>query len=226
MDLPQFHQQSLARINDLLEQQCQQLPVQASDLQAAMQYALLNGGKRTRPLLVYLTGQMLDIHQQDLDAIAMAIECIHCYSLVHDDLPAMDDDELRRGLPTCHIKFDEATAILAGDALQSLAFELLAGYQVSEDSAASRLKLVQGLSKAAGFNGMCGGQALDMAATNQQISQSALQELHRKKTGALLSAAVRVYPAYLKQTYLMQLHKIYGSSPTILGWLFRYKTIF
>lgn len=198
MTLKEYHQQVVSLTKQLLQDKVTQLPEQNSSLKQAVHYALLNGGKRTRPLLVYLTGNMLDCHQQELDAIAMALECIHCYSLIHDDLPAMDDDDLRRGQPTCHIKFDEATAILAGDALQSLAFELLVSHELTPGRESHRLSLVKHLSLAAGYRGMCGGQALDMAATNQPISQSELQDLHHRKTGALLKAAV-IMPTLLKQ---------------------------
>ena len=190
MQLALFHQRVQANIKQLLTQQVEQLPAQQSQLKAAMSYALLNGGKRTRPLLAYTVGQMLDVKSSDLDSIAMAIEAIHCYSLIHDDLPAMDDDELRRGQPTCHIKFDEATAILAGDALQSLAFEILADYPLSDDANGKRVELIKYLSQAAGYRGMCGGQALDIAATGQSISQALLEDLHNRKTGALLAASI------------------------------------
>ncbi len=157
-------------------------------LYEAIEYALLNGGKRMRPLLVYLIGEMLEIEKHLLAPIALSIECIHAYSLVHDDLPAMDDDDLRRGSPTCHIKFDEATAILAGDALQSLAFEILS----KDPNLTSEIKvsLISTLAKAAGPQGMVGGQSLDLSATNKKINLDELNQLHRLKTGALLSASV------------------------------------
>ncbi|WP_440053786.1 (2E,6E)-farnesyl diphosphate synthase [Pseudoalteromonas sp. T1lg65] len=160
-------------------------------IKAATQYAISNGGKRLRPFLVYSTGELFGASQQDLDACAAAIECIHSYSLVHDDLPAMDDDELRRGKPTCHIMYDEATAILAGDALQSLAFELLSE---PSDSLAigSQLKMLNVLAKASGLQGMVGGQALDLDATDQQISLTELERIHRLKTGALLRCSVEL----------------------------------
>ncbi|MFC3122086.1 polyprenyl synthetase family protein [Agaribacter flavus] len=161
-----------------------------SYLLQAVSYSLLNGGKRMRPLLLRLTGKMLSADTQDLNVAALALECIHAYSLVHDDLPAMDDDALRRGKPTCHIQFNEATAILAGDALQSMAFECLSSMPMSEYGESKRAKLVAILSRAAGIRGMCQGQSLDLLATDKAISLEQLSELHRLKTGALIESAV------------------------------------
>ncbi|RUR31369.1 (2E,6E)-farnesyl diphosphate synthase [Vreelandella nanhaiensis] len=156
-------------------------------LDDAMRHGLLVGGKRLRPLLVYLAGQALGARDEDLDAPAAAIELIHAYSLVHDDLPAMDDDELRRGQPTVHIAYDEATAILAGDALQTLAFEVLAR------TAHPRLgNLVMTLATASGRTGMVAGQALDLAAVGGHPDVDALAHMHIHKTGALIVAAVRL----------------------------------
>lgn len=162
------------------------------ELAKAIEYALLNGGKRMRPLLVNIVGQMLKIPQSDLNQVALAIECIHAYSLVHDDLPAMDDDDLRRGKPTCHIQFNEATAILAGDALQCMAFEVIANAPLSQFADSQRIELIRHLTKAAGAAGMVGGQSIDLAATNMQIPIDALRNLHSLKTGALLSACVQL----------------------------------
>ncbi len=160
-------------------------------LHAAMRHAALGGGKRMRPLLVYASGRTFGADIESLDAVAVAVELIHCYSLVHDDLPAMDNDALRRGQPTVHIAFDEATAILAGDALQSLAFELLAN---APQPAEHRVAMLAELARAAGVSGMCGGQALDIEATGRpgSVSLDDLQCLHAHKTGALLRAAVRL----------------------------------
>jgi len=160
-------------------------------LSAAMRHAVLLGGKRMRPLLVYASGVALGANVESLDAPAVAVELIHAYSLVHDDLPAMDDDALRRGQPTVHVAFDEATAILAGDALQSLAFEVLADAPVSD---AIRVSLLRTLAIASGVGGMCGGQALDLAATGNgtAISVADLERLHALKTGALIRAGVRM----------------------------------
>lgn len=178
------------RINQFLTQKLQQLPINDNKLHQAMSYGLLIGGKRIRPYLVYITGEALGVSLHDLDGIAGAVECIHAYSLLHDDLPAMDDDDLRRGNPTCHKAFDEATAILAGDSLQTLAFDILANHNFSETIKPKQLKLIQQLVSAAGYQGMCGGQALDLAATDEQISLEQLETLHSLKTGALLEASV------------------------------------
>ncbi|MCC4594369.1 polyprenyl synthetase family protein [Xanthomonas campestris pv. phormiicola] len=159
-------------------------------LHAAMRHATLGGGKRMRPLLVYATGALFTADEARLDAPALAVELIHAYSLVHDDLPAMDDDALRRGRPTVHIAFDEATAILAGDALQSLAFALLAGADGAD--AALRVRWLQTLAEAAGAAGMCGGQALDIDATGTVQPLADLQRMHALKTGALIRASVRL----------------------------------
>lgn len=183
----QFFQQ---RINLFLEQQLAQLVVNDEKLHQAMAYGLLIGGKRMRPYLVYITGEALGINLHDLDSIAGALECIHAYSLLHDDLPAMDDDDLRRGEPTCHKAFDEATAILAGDSLQTLAFDILANHDFSEAVKPKQIRLIQQLVTAAGYQGMCGGQALDLAATNKEINVEQLETLHSLKTGALLEASV------------------------------------
>ncbi|WP_404416102.1 (2E,6E)-farnesyl diphosphate synthase [Marinospirillum sp.] len=158
-----------------------------TSLQQALEYSLLNGGKRLRPLLVYATGQALGASWESCDRPAMAVELIHAYSLVHDDLPAMDDDDLRRGRPTCHKAFDEATAILAGDALQTLAFQVLVN---GEQPAA--LLMAQTLAQASGSQGMVGGQMLDLQAEGEQLTLEQLEKLHRHKTGALIRCAVRL----------------------------------
>jgi geranylgeranyl pyrophosphate synthase len=160
-------------------------------LHSAMRYTVLNGGKRIRPLLVYTTGAALGVDLTVLDLPAAAIELIHCYSLVHDDLPAMDNDELRRGQPTCHKAFDEATAILVGDALQTLAFELLSA-NTSLLPTEIRLKMINLLAKASGSLGMAGGQALDLQATGQKLTIHQLTLIHQLKTGALISAAIQL----------------------------------
>lgn len=159
-------------------------------LHAAMRHATLGGGKRMRPLLVYASGALFGADAARLDAPALAVELIHAYSLVHDDLPAMDDDALRRGQPTVHIAFDEATAILAGDALQSLAFALLANAE--EAAPTLRVQWLQTLAEAAGAAGMCGGQALDIDATGRVQALADLQRMHALKTGALIRASVRL----------------------------------
>ncbi|MBQ4858873.1 (2E,6E)-farnesyl diphosphate synthase [Pseudoalteromonas sp. MMG007] len=158
-------------------------------IKSATEYGLFNGGKRLRPFLVYATGEMLGAKKQDLDVLAGAIECIHSYSLVHDDLPAMDDDDLRRGRPTCHIEFGEAHAILAGDALQTLAFELIANHQFA-CSSQTQVKIIAQLAKASGLEGMVGGQSLDIAATNKAVTVQELERIHKLKTGALINCAI------------------------------------
>lgn len=159
-------------------------------LHEAMRYATLGGGKRIRPCLVYLAGEAAGAEVASLDGPACAVEIIHAYSLIHDDLPAMDDDDLRRGRPTCHRAFDEATAILAGDALQVLAFDILAEDPDMVADPARRLEIIRVLARASGTAGMAGGQALDLAATGHDIDVEALTRMHRLKTGALIAAAV------------------------------------
>ena len=192
MQLASLHQHIKQRLDASLQDLINDLPDAAPRLKESMLYALTNGGKRMRPLLVHLVGNMLDIPDNDQRAISMAIECIHAYSLVHDDLPAMDDDALRRGNPTCHIAFDEATAILAGDALQTQAFSIVAEHPMSAFANHRRAQLVAVLARAAGYSGMCGGQAIDLAATGKQITLAELQHLHQLKTGALLTACVEM----------------------------------
>ncbi|CAI0726416.1 MULTISPECIES: (2E,6E)-farnesyl diphosphate synthase [Serratia] len=168
------------------------LPFNNGNMVAAMRHGALLGGKRLRPFLVYTTGQMFGVSLNNLDAPAAAVECIHAYSLIHDDLPAMDDDDLRRGQPTCHIKFGEANAILAGDALQTLAFSILADADMPDVALRDRLAMVSELATASGVAGMCGGQSLDLEAEDQQVGLEALEQIHRHKTGALIRAAVRL----------------------------------
>lgn len=167
-----------------------EMPVTDPRLRDAMQYSLLLGGKRLRPFLVYAVGRMLGATLTDLDGPAAAIECLHSYSLIHDDLPAMDDDDLRRGQPTCHKAFDEATAILAGDALQTLAFEILTQHPFSQVTVTRQLELIRELAQQSGYQGMCGGQAIDLAHTDKTMSLAALEQMHRLKTGALIRCAV------------------------------------
>ena len=161
----------------------------ANRLLDAMAYSCLGRGKRFRAMLVYACGQMVGATVDHLDTPACAVEMVHAYSLIHDDLPAMDDDDLRRGQPTCHIAFDEATAILAGDALQSRAFEILSSEQWNPINSARRAKMVETLSQAIGLKGMAGGQSLDIEATDRSISYVELTTMHRLKTGALIKAS-------------------------------------
>jgi len=156
-------------------------------LSQAMRYAVLDGGKRVRPLLAYAAGEVTAASPAAVDAAAVAVELIHAYSLIHDDLPCMDDDTLRRGKPTCHVAFGEATALLAGDGLQALAFGVLARGSVSDGAAACAL-----LAEAAGAGGMAGGQAIDLASVGVALGVAELETMHRMKTGALIRAAVRL----------------------------------
>lgn len=182
-----------ARLRDHIESQLDAALPSPADaprrLHQAMRHSVLGGGKRMRPLLVYAAGEVFGTDPHTLDAPAMAVELIHAYSLVHDDLPAMDDDALRRGKPTTHVAFDEATAILAGDALQTRAFSLLAEAALPAEL---RVACLQALAHASGAAGMCGGQALDIDATGQLQSLDALTRMHALKTGALIRAAVRM----------------------------------
>lgn len=161
-------------------------------LHRAMRYGVLGSGKRLRPILVYATGRAIGAAPEQLDAPAAAVEIIHAYSLIHDDLPAMDDDTMRRGRPTCHIMFGEAMAILAGDALQALAFELLAVDTMLTIDAAARVEMLRTLGVACGSQGMAGGQAFDLAAVGVTLSPAELERMHVHKTGALIRASVRL----------------------------------
>jgi farnesyl diphosphate synthase len=160
-------------------------------LHEAMRYAALEGGKRVRPLLTFAAGEIVGARAERLEVAAAAVELVHAYSLVHDDLPCMDDDVLRRGKPTVHVEFDEATALLVGDALQSLAFQLLAEHALADEPRA-QLEMVKLLALAAGSRGMAGGQQIDLAATGKALSVPELEAMHIHKTGALIRAAVRL----------------------------------
>lgn len=185
-------QSSRHRVEHALAQWLPATDVIPERLHEAMRYVTLNGGKRIRPILVYATGTALGIPEQQLDGPACAVELIHAYSLVHDDLPAMDNDELRRGLPTCHIKYDEATAILAGDALQSLAFHILAQDETMATDAQRRLEMIDTLAIASGSRGMAGGQAIDLASVGKELNVVELENMHIHKTGALIRASVKL----------------------------------
>lgn len=161
-------------------------------LQKAMTYAVMNGGKRLRPVLAYASAEALGSDFTLADIAACAVELVHTYSLIHDDLPSMDNDALRRGVATCHIKFDEATAILAGDALQSYAFELLASSNQISASSEIRLQMVTTLAKAIGATGMVAGQSLDLEASSKKVNEESLANLHSLKTGALIQASVEL----------------------------------
>jgi len=173
-------------------------------LHEAMRYAAQGGGKRVRPLLVYAAGSLGNANPETLDAAAVAIECIHAYSLVHDDLPCMDDDDLRRGRPTVHKAFDEATALLVGDALQTRAFEILANAPCDADT---RLRMIGALAVASGSQGMAGGQAIDLESVGKKLDLAGLKQMHAMKTGALLSCAVELggIAAHLSSTQMTKL---------------------
>ncbi|MEQ9561493.1 MAG: polyprenyl synthetase family protein [Woeseiaceae bacterium] len=182
--IPHYNERIVAGLENALP------PVQRTPgrLHEAMRYAVLNGGKRVRPLLIYSTGECLGVSEDRLDAPAVAIELIHAFSLVHDDLPAMDDDDLRRGLPTVHRQFDEATAILAADALQPLAFSVLA--KAPELSDREKVAVIRIVSDACGSLGMTGGQSIDLTSEGKTLSRDDLHQMHSLKTGALIRASV------------------------------------
>jgi geranylgeranyl diphosphate synthase, type II len=179
-----------ARVDAALDSLFQPPRAELEHLYQAMRYSVMNGGKRVRPLLVYAACEALQGDIERADGAACAVELIHAYSLVHDDLPAMDDDDLRRGQPTTHKAFDEATAILAGDGLQSLAFEVLADRRRNPQDAEVRLQMLSALGSAAGPAGMVGGQAIDLGSVGQKLDRAALETMHRHKTGALIEASV------------------------------------
>jgi farnesyl diphosphate synthase len=192
LSLSYILQNSRERVEGALHRWLPPETILPGQLHAAMRYATLNGGKRIRPVLVYATGNALGIAEQQLDGPACAVELIHAYSLVHDDLPAMDNDELRRGKPTCHVQFDEATAILAGDALQSLAFHILAHDKTMVNDTQRRLEMIEILALASGSRGMAGGQAIDLASVGKELSIAELEDMHIHKTGALIRASVKL----------------------------------
>lgn len=189
------------RVHSALHQRFSDTPdLAAPRLADAMRYATLNGGKRLRAMLVYGAGEIFNADDEALDTAAAAVEMIHAYSLVHDDMPMMDDDDLRRGKPTCHKAYDEATALLVGDALQSMAFECLCDTALP---ASQQIMMVKTLANAAGLTGMAGGQAIDLASVGKQMDQTDLQAMHQLKTGALIRASVAL-GAYCGQDYSAQ----------------------
>ncbi len=181
-----------AAVNRALDYWLPAADQQPQHLHEAMRYAVLGEGKRIRPILVFAAGEACGIELSALTGPACAVEIIHAYSLIHDDLPAMDDDDLRRGRPTCHKKYDEATAILAGDALQALAFQILAEDDQMQVGAEQRIRMIQHLAAASGSEGMAGGQAIDLAAVGQSLSIEQLEKMHIYKTGALIRASVEL----------------------------------
>lgn len=183
----QFQDSTIEQVETALKHHLPANNIEPKRLHEAMHYSTLNGGKRVRAMLVYATGYLLDVPQTTLDNIACAIELIHAYSLIHDDLPSMDDDDLRRGKPSCHKAFDEATAILAGDALLTLAFNVLAKTDCAAEQRISCIKL---LSQASGSRGMVGGQAIDLANEGKSISIAEIENMHLHKTGALICSCI------------------------------------
>lgn len=181
-----------ARVDAALEKLFVAPREELTRIYAAMRYSVVNGGKRVRPLLAYAACEALGGEAERADGAACAVELIHAYSLVHDDLPAMDDDDLRRGQPTTHIAYDEACAILAGDGLQALAFEVIGNAQLNPQDPKTRLDMLMLLARAAGSAGMVGGQAIDLESVGRKIDQAALETMHRHKTGALIEASVQL----------------------------------
>jgi geranylgeranyl diphosphate synthase type II len=188
--ITEYQARCQARVDGALEHLLQPPLVELTRLYEAMRYSVMNGGKRVRPLLVYAACEALGGHPANADGAACAVELIHAYSLVHDDLPAMDDDDLRRGQPTTHKAFDEACAILAGDGLQAMAFTALGTATLGQLSDSIRLQMVQALALGAGAAGMVGGQAIDLGSVGLKLDQTALERMHRHKTGALIEASV------------------------------------
>jgi farnesyl diphosphate synthase len=183
---------SQKRIETALDQRLPANTVLPDILHDAMRYSTLNGGKRMRPMLTYSVGKALGLEPEILDGAACAVEMIHVYSLIHDDLPAMDDDDLRRGKATSHKQYDEATAILAGDGLQTLAFQILASDDSMQATAETRLKMITALAKASGSQGMVGGQAIDLKSVGKKLTLPELENMHIHKTGALIRVAVQL----------------------------------
>lgn len=175
-------------IDNTLSEWLPPIEVEPTQLHSAIRYSVLSGGKRIRPVLAFATAEAFGLEREKALAVACAVELIHAYSLIHDDLPAMDDDDLRRGMPTCHIKYGEATAILAGDALQAMAFEILCNY--GDYSAQSRVEMIKTLSVASGSQGMVGGQAIDLDSVGQTLCLTSLERMHNFKTGALIEASI------------------------------------
>ena len=191
MNIKDFIRSCQTRVDNALAQRLPNENGVAPRLYKAMEYSVFNGGKRIRPILVYATAHALNAPFEKCDSAASALECVHAYSLIHDDLPAMDDDDLRRGKPTCHIAYDEATAILAGDALQTLAFEVLID-DANPVSTETKLNMIRRLAYASGAYGMVAGQAIDLASVGEHLSLDQLKQMHRHKTGALITASVNL----------------------------------
>jgi farnesyl diphosphate synthase len=199
---------SRARVEAYLDHCLPKADIHPARLHEAMRYAVFNGGKRFRPFLVYAAGKALGVPPESLNAPAAAVELIHAYSLVHDDLPAMDDDDLRRGKPTCHKAYDEATAILAGDALQTQAFSILARDRTLPVTAERRLEMMQRLAFASGSRGMAGGQAIDLESEGKDLDIAQIEDMHIHKTGALIRASVMLGALGQEQVDAGQLQRL------------------
>lgn len=188
VEFPEWMQGIQTRVEGALAQRLPSAEAIPARLHQAMRYASLGGGKRVRPLLAFAAGELTQSPAERLEIVSCAVELIHAYSLVHDDLPCMDDDVLRRGRPTCHVEYDEPTALLVGDSLQSLAFELLTREELGD--ADRRIEMVRLLARASGSCGMAGGQAIDLDSVGHALNQPELELMHALKTGALIRAAV------------------------------------
>jgi farnesyl diphosphate synthase len=210
-----------ARCESFLKSYLSQQSITSERLTSAMNYSLFNGGKRIRAILVYITGEIFETSPLAQSHIAIALEMIHAFSLIHDDLPAMDDDKLRRGKPTCHIAYDEATAILAGDALQTLAFEALTDIPQSElKSPMQLIQAIKTLAVVTGHNGMTAGQMLDLQAEGKTLPLEGLENIHRHKTGALIKAAI-IIPFILSDHYSDEVMPHLASFAELIGLAFQ-----
>ncbi|XBC37560.1 MAG: polyprenyl synthetase family protein [Buchnera aphidicola (Meitanaphis microgallis)] len=192
MDLSNFFSSRQKRIDCYMSELLEELPFQSSSLLSAMKYGVLLGGKRIRPILMYIIGEIFKVDLHIIDVLASSVEFIHAYSLIHDDLPSLDGDLLRRGKDACHVKFGESTAILAGNSLQCLAFNILSNLNVTEVSDSKKIKIISELSKASGVTGMCIGQFLDLESKNKTIKLHELEKIYWYKTGFLINSAIRL----------------------------------
>lgn len=206
------------RINTILSETINLSVSEDSNLAHAMSYSVVNGGKRIRPLLVYACGKCLNIKEEKLDTPALSIELLHSFSLVHDDLPSMDDDNLRRGMPTTHKKYGEATAILAADALQTFAFGNIADSEFLDSH--EKINLISLIAKACGASGMTGGQAIDLVSEGKSLNKNELYKLHKMKTGALIHASVMT-PFYLSKQNSKKIYKAISDFGWAIGVAFQ-----
>ena len=208
------------RMERALQERLPKADVVPTRLHEAMRYCVLGGGKRVRPALLFAAARTVGLEEDEVEAAACAIELVHVYSLVHDDLPAMDDDDLRRGRPTCHKAFDEATAILVGDALQPLAFQLLARDRALPEAPAIRLRLIELLAQAIGTFGMAGGQAIDLAVQGKRLDIEEVEDMHARKTGAMIRVSV-LMAAACAPSLEPRLYAALGRFATAIGLAFQ-----